>query len=138
MNKTVNGDKINIYLLYWYFQQNECLSIKKHVIHNIHRLAWGLYIRGALGNCPVFPCIKTVLDWTSGFEASTNVLLQRHLGKILLDLRPKILDILIEFPTWCLHFVPCSTTVYFASLNLKQRVPGDRRHKKDRFIRTLS
>ena len=33
--------KLNIYLLYWYFQQNQCLNIKKHVVHNIHGLAWG-------------------------------------------------------------------------------------------------
>ena len=32
-------DNLNIYLLYWYFQYNRCLNIKKHDIHNIHRLA---------------------------------------------------------------------------------------------------
>jgi len=34
--------------LYWYFQQNQRLNIKKHAVHNIHnvhRLAWGLYAR---------------------------------------------------------------------------------------------
>jgi hypothetical protein len=46
MNKNVNVDKIKhtciyIYLLYWYFNQNLCLNIKKHSVHNIHRFAWG-------------------------------------------------------------------------------------------------
>jgi predicted membrane channel-forming protein YqfA (hemolysin III family) len=42
MNKQTNlMIKLNIYLLYWYFQQNQCLNIKTHVIHNIHRLSWG-------------------------------------------------------------------------------------------------
>jgi hypothetical protein len=27
-----------IYLLHWYFQQYQCLDIKKHAIHSIHRL----------------------------------------------------------------------------------------------------
>ena len=35
--------KFNIYLSYWYFQQNQCLNINKHVIHNIHRLTWDTY-----------------------------------------------------------------------------------------------
>ena len=34
------------YLLYWYFQQNQCLNIKKHAINNIHRLTWPLRSRG--------------------------------------------------------------------------------------------
>ena len=46
-NKTVSVNKIkyiqNMYLLYWYFQQNQCLNIKKHAVHNIHRLAWSPY-----------------------------------------------------------------------------------------------
>jgi hypothetical protein len=43
--------KLIVYLLYWYFQQNQCLNIKKHTIHKIHRLAWGCYARGPLSNC---------------------------------------------------------------------------------------
>ena len=38
-NKTVNVDKIK-HLLYWYFQQFQCLNIKKHAVHNTHRFAW--------------------------------------------------------------------------------------------------
>jgi len=34
-------DKIKIYLMYCYFQQSQCLNIKKHAVHNIHILAWG-------------------------------------------------------------------------------------------------
>jgi hypothetical protein len=29
--------KLNIYFLYWYFQQNQCLKIKNYVVYNIHR-----------------------------------------------------------------------------------------------------
>ena len=34
--------KLNKFLLNWYFQQNPCLNIKKHVVHNMYKLAWGL------------------------------------------------------------------------------------------------
>jgi hypothetical protein len=43
------------------FQQNQCLSIKKTCLRNIHRLAWGPYARGVPGqlssvamHCPLF------------------------------------------------------------------------------------
>ena len=52
---TVNVDQIKTYLLYWYFQQIQCLSIKKHAVHNIHRLTWGLYARRAPGHMPGAP-----------------------------------------------------------------------------------
>jgi len=32
-NKTVNADKIKRIFIYWYFQQNQCLDIKKHAVH---------------------------------------------------------------------------------------------------------
>ena len=38
-----------------YFQQNQCLNIKKHALHSIHRLAWGPYVRGAPGQLPSVP-----------------------------------------------------------------------------------
>jgi hypothetical protein len=38
--------KLNIYFLYWYFQQNHYLSTKKHAVYNIHRLVWGSFARG--------------------------------------------------------------------------------------------
>jgi hypothetical protein len=47
--KEVNLIKLNIYLLYGYFQQNQCLNIKKHAIYIIHRLAWDPYARGPPG-----------------------------------------------------------------------------------------
>ena len=31
--------KLNLCILYWYLQQNQCLNIKTHAVHNIHRLA---------------------------------------------------------------------------------------------------
>ena len=30
---------IQMYLLHWYFQQNQRLNIKKHIVHDINRLA---------------------------------------------------------------------------------------------------
>jgi len=33
-------DKLNICLLFWYFQQHQCLSIAKNVPHNIRSSAW--------------------------------------------------------------------------------------------------
>ena len=55
--------KLNVYLLYWYFQQNQCLNIeKKHAAHTIHRLAWGPMLAPPpppLGKCPA--CAKTAI-----------------------------------------------------------------------------
>ena len=45
----------------WYFQQNQCLKINKTAVYNKHNLSWGPYDRGAPGNCPACPCVKTVL-----------------------------------------------------------------------------
>ena len=54
--------KLNIYLLYWYFQQNKCLNInKKHVVHNIHILAWATMVVGPPDKCLAFLCVKTAL-----------------------------------------------------------------------------
>jgi len=58
--------ELNIYLLFWYFQQNQCLSINKHALHNIHRLAWDpSYARGIPGNCPACPFSKTALIFST-------------------------------------------------------------------------
>jgi len=34
----VDKIKHTVYVLHWCFQQNQCLNIKKHAVHNIHRL----------------------------------------------------------------------------------------------------
>ena len=59
--------ELNIYLLYWYFQQNQCLNIKKHALHNIHiielnihRLAWPLCSWGP--RTTACPYIKMTLN----------------------------------------------------------------------------
>jgi len=39
----------------------QCLNIKKHAMHNIHRLAWAPMVMGRSGNCPAFPYVKTAL-----------------------------------------------------------------------------
>ena len=56
--------KLNIYFLYWYFQQNQCLNIKNHAAYNIHVCIYQygipLLVRPP-GNCPLYPCIKTAL-----------------------------------------------------------------------------
>jgi len=57
----VDKIKHTFILLYRYFQQNQCLNIRKHVVHNIHRLAWSPYARGTSGNCTACPCVKTAL-----------------------------------------------------------------------------
>ena len=38
-----------MYSWYWYFQQNQRLSITKQAVHNIHRLVWDSYDRGSPG-----------------------------------------------------------------------------------------
>ena len=47
-----------MYLLYWYFQQNQCLNIKKHAVHR-HGAS---ILVGLSGSCPACPCVKTALD----------------------------------------------------------------------------
>ena len=54
----------SIYLLYWNFQQDQCLSNTKNAMHIIHRLAWNPYTRGLPGNCPACTCVKTALPPT--------------------------------------------------------------------------
>ena len=51
---------LSIYLL-WYVQDNQGVNIKKHAVHNMHRLAWGNMLVGPAGNCPACPCVKTTL-----------------------------------------------------------------------------
>jgi len=36
--KMVDKIKYIFYILYWYFQQNQCLNIKHHAVHNIYRI----------------------------------------------------------------------------------------------------
>ena len=57
--------KLNIYFLYWYFQQNQCLKIKNknYAVYNIHRLAWGSFACGTTGQdlsiVPIRPhCVR--------------------------------------------------------------------------------
>ena len=66
--------------LYWYFQQHQCLNIKKQVLHNIYRLTWDPYACGAPGQLPVCPCAKTALSLLIQF--STSVYLHTY-GSIL-------------------------------------------------------
>ena len=38
-----------------FIAQNQVLNIKNHTVHNIDRLAWSLYARGAPGQLPSVP-----------------------------------------------------------------------------------
>ena len=53
-NKTANVDRIKHKFIVLVFQQNQCLNIEKHAVHNIHRFAWGPYFRGALGQSMLY------------------------------------------------------------------------------------
>ena len=56
--------KLNIYFLYWYFQQNQCLNIKNDAVYNIHRLVWGSFARTTTAHCALHKtalCTVTVL-----------------------------------------------------------------------------
>ena len=41
--------------MHWYFQQNQCLTIKKQPMHSIHTLAWGPYAHGVRVQLPIVP-----------------------------------------------------------------------------------
>ena len=51
--------------MYSYFQQNQCLNIKKHAVHNIQILPWGPMFMRPPGNCPACPCVKTAQSSSS-------------------------------------------------------------------------
>ena len=49
-------DKFKHIFIYWDFQQNQCLNIKKACVHKIHRIAsWGPCAHGAPGHLPSVP-----------------------------------------------------------------------------------
>jgi hypothetical protein len=50
--------KLNIHFLYWYFQQNQCLKIKKYAVYNIHRLARGSFACVTTGQLSIEPILK--------------------------------------------------------------------------------
>jgi hypothetical protein len=61
-NKTANMDNIkHIFIILIFPTKSVFKNIKKHAIHNIHRLAWGLMLVGPPLNCPTCPCTKTAL-----------------------------------------------------------------------------
>ena len=74
--------KLNHIFIVFVLPSKLVLNIKKHGVHNIHRLAWGPYTRGSPSNClhrlawgpytrgspsncPVCPCVKTALLHTN-------------------------------------------------------------------------
>ena len=62
--------------MYWNFQQNRCLNIKKHTVHNVHTLAWGLYSCGPSGQLPFVPMRQVnILILTLTIMVSAAVLL---------------------------------------------------------------
>ena len=61
---TVNADKIKHIFIVLVLTTKSMFKHKKHAVHNTHRLAWGPYIVGPLGNCPVCPWVKTVMPIT--------------------------------------------------------------------------
>jgi hypothetical protein len=65
VNKTINVDQIKHNLLYWYFQQNQCLCIKNmpcttYIDHH------GSYARWHPENCTACPCAKKTLSIGKG------------------------------------------------------------------------
>jgi hypothetical protein len=51
-------DKIKHIFIYWDFQQNQCLNIKKACVHKIHKItSWGPCAHGAPGQLPSVPMI---------------------------------------------------------------------------------
>jgi hypothetical protein len=49
-------DKFKHIFIYWDFQQNQCLNIKKACVQKIHRIAsWGPCAHGAPGQLPSVP-----------------------------------------------------------------------------------
>jgi hypothetical protein len=70
--------KLNIIFIVLALPPKQCLNIKTHAVHNIHRLAWGPYVRAAPGDCPACPCVKTaratgLLFSLGTLESSTDI-----------------------------------------------------------------
>ena len=57
----LNVDKLNIYLLYWYFQQNQCLKITQNTLYMTYINQHGApALVGPLGNCPSCTCARAL------------------------------------------------------------------------------
>ena len=70
--------KLNLIFIVLALPPKQCLNIKTHAVHNIHRLAWGPYVRAAPGDCPACPCVKTaratgLLFSLGTLESSTDI-----------------------------------------------------------------
>ena len=58
-NKNVMVDRIkHISSIVLIFPTKSVFKHKKHVAHNIYRLAWGPILVAPPGNCPACPCVK--------------------------------------------------------------------------------
>ena len=77
-NTNVNVDNIRyIYLLYWYFQQHQCLSIKKHVVHKYTHISMGpLYSRGFWATAQCAHALRQ--HWVYWYIFSTSVYLHTY------------------------------------------------------------
>ena len=55
--------KLNIYILYWYFQQSQCLNLRKTYSTQHTQISIGPYARAPWAKfCPACPCVKTALN----------------------------------------------------------------------------
>ena len=96
--------KLNIYLLYWYFQQSQCLSIKKHAIYNIHRLTWGPMLLGPW-QLPSVPMCKNATVGTISQLVHVIHCIYHHvldfncrplLSKLLFNICPTLISLIEE------------------------------------------
>ena len=63
---------LNINLLYWYFQQNQCLNIKKQAVHNIHILSWGPILVGSRATAQHAHALRRHWSWIFIFSDTSS------------------------------------------------------------------
>ena len=51
-----------MYILYWYFQQSQCLNIRKTYSTQHTQISMGPLSSWAPDNCPACPCVRTTLN----------------------------------------------------------------------------
>ena len=64
MQTITYAQKLNIYILYWYFQQSQCLNFRKNIQYTTYIDKHGapMLVGSRAKLCPACPCVKTALN----------------------------------------------------------------------------
>ena len=66
--------QLKIYILYWYFQESQCLNLRKTYSTQHTQISMEPLCSQPTGNCPACPCVKTSLDTQLSYITSMLML----------------------------------------------------------------